>query len=125
MKRNQPSAWSARLAEVAQKLQSGLADLEALVAECSKPKTPEAEQPEEYLSLNQLCMRIPYAPQTVRNLMAQGVLRKNEHFSQRRPYAKVVFIWSAMQRWLRERSGQPVTIESSGTSRNGRKRSVP
>jgi len=62
-----------------------------------RPFDPVMEK--EYLSLEELCQRIPYRPQTIRNLMSQGVLREGIHYfkpTQRR----VVFKWEAMRRWI-------------------------
>lgn len=54
--------------------------------------------PEEYLTVDQLSQRIPYAPQTIRNLMSKGVFRLNVHYV--RPRHRVMFRWSAVQAWL-------------------------
>jgi hypothetical protein len=42
------------------------------------PFDPPIEK--EYLSLEELVERIPYRPQTLRNLMCQGVLREGVHY---------------------------------------------
>jgi hypothetical protein len=55
---------------------------------------------EEYLSIWELCARIPYAVQTIRNKISHGELREGVHFVKRR--RKVIFLWTAMQRWLKE-----------------------
>lgn len=53
----------------------------------------------EYLSLDELCQRIPYRPQTIRNLMSQGVLLKGVHYF--KPTSRrIVFKWLAIQRWI-------------------------
>ena len=65
--------------------------------ELMRPFDPVMEK--EYLSLGELCQRIPYRPQTIRNLMTQGVLREGVHYfkpTQRR----VVFKWEAVRRWI-------------------------
>ena len=103
MKPDESTPVAARLASIAARLQSEVADLKSLATECASEGTVNGSPPEEYLSLNQLCARIPYQPQTIRNLIVQGVLKKGEHFLQRQHHGKVVFIWSAMQRWLRQR----------------------
>jgi len=53
----------------------------------------------EYLSLEELVERIPYRPQTIRNLMCQGVLREGVHYF-KPTQRKVVFKWSAIRRWI-------------------------
>jgi hypothetical protein len=53
----------------------------------------------EYLSLDELVQRIPYRPQTIRNLMSQGVLREKIHYF-KPTQRKVVFKWSAIRRWI-------------------------
>jgi hypothetical protein len=57
-------------------------------------------QPEEYLSIRALSQRIPYAEQTIRNLMSGGVFKLGEHYV--KPRGRVVFKWSAMRAWLEE-----------------------
>ena len=98
-----PTSKSTCSVSDAARLQSGVEDLQALATECASEETVSGSPPEDYLSLNQLCARIPYQPQTIRNLIAQGVVKKGEHFLQRQRHGKVVFVWSAMQRWLRQR----------------------
>lgn len=53
----------------------------------------------EYLSLGELCQRIPYRPQTIRNLMSQGVLRQDVHYF-KPTQRKIVFKWEAVRRWI-------------------------
>jgi uncharacterized protein YheU (UPF0270 family) len=53
----------------------------------------------EYLSIEELVERIPYRPQTIRNLMSQGVLREGTHYF-KPTQRKVVFKWSAIRRWI-------------------------
>ena len=57
-----------------------------------------AATPDEYLSIAQLCERLPYRPQTIRNLMTAGVLRLGEHFV--KPRGRIMFKWSAVRAWL-------------------------
>lgn len=56
------------------------------------------EQPEEYLSIRALSQRIPYAEQTVRNLMSSGVLKRGVHYT--KPRGRIIFKWSAIRAWL-------------------------
>jgi len=53
---------------------------------------------EEYLSIRELSQRIPYAQQTIRNLMSRGVFKLGKHYV--KPRGRVVFKWSAVQAWL-------------------------
>jgi hypothetical protein len=57
-------------------------------------KTP----PEEHLSIADLSKRIPYAQQTIRNLMSRGVFQRGVHYV--KPRGRVIFKWSAVQAWL-------------------------
>jgi hypothetical protein len=57
---------------------------------------------EEYLSFTELARRIPYAPQTLRNLMSRGVLRRDVHFI--KPRGRIIFKWSAVRAWLEGRA---------------------
>lgn len=53
----------------------------------------------EYLSLDELCQQIPYRPQTIRNLMSQGILLKGVHYF--KPTSRrVVFKWAAIKNWV-------------------------
>lgn len=61
-------------------------------------------QAEEYLSIADLSKRIPYAPQTIRNLMGKGVFKRNVHYV--KPRGRVVFVWSAVEAWLQD-PGKP------------------
>jgi hypothetical protein len=114
----------ARLAGLEARLQSVLSDLQALMAECTTKQAVTANPGEEYLSLNKLCARIPYKDQTIRNLIGQGVLRNGEHFVQRKRHGKVVFVWSAMQQWLRERQQRKLAVEPFTPAHHARTRKV-
>jgi hypothetical protein len=87
----------------------------------STAPSPSAEQ---FLSLNDLCARIPYKEQTIRNLMGMGQLRKGVHFEQRRRHGKIVFIWSAMERWLCERQLDRSIVEPFIPTHNARTRKI-
>ncbi len=63
-------------------------------------ENPDRVAQEEYLSVRQLCERIPYKEQTVRNLMTQGVLKRDVHYV--KPRGRVMFKWSAVRAWLEE-----------------------
>lgn len=60
--------------------------------------TPGQVLAEEYLSVTALSARIPYAPQTIRNLMSQGVLQRDVHYL--KPRGRIIFKWSAVQAWI-------------------------
>jgi hypothetical protein len=67
---------------------------------------PNPEPREEYLTVAALAARIGYAPKTVRNLQSAGVLRLGLHWV--KPRGRVLFIWSAVEAWLREGLGPRV-----------------
>jgi hypothetical protein len=52
----------------------------------------------EYLSIRELAGRIPYAEQTIRNLMTRGVFRFGEHYV--KPRSRIMFRWSRIRDWL-------------------------
>jgi hypothetical protein len=64
------------------------------------PDSSSRATSEEYLSISDLATRIPYAPQTIRNLMSRGVFQLGVHYL--KPRGRVIFRWSAVQRWLTE-----------------------
>src|SRR5262245_44268450 len=100
-KRHRSSSVRTGLTDSSGRLQSIVTGVEAIVGQLSDEQPGEATPTKDHLSLNELCTLIPYKPQTVRNLKAQGVLRFGEHYLQRRRHGRVVYVWSAMQRWLR------------------------
>ena len=60
---------------------------------------PSRVQPEEeYLSIADLSKRIPYAAQTIRNLMSLGVFKRDVHYV--KPRGRVIFRWSKVQEWI-------------------------
>ncbi len=90
-----------RLAMIIRELTAVTTDLQSLLA--TTGHSPEAGR-EEYLSIKGLIARMPYEEQTVRNLMSQGELREGYHYLQRMKHGRIVFVWSRMQQWMRERS---------------------
>ena len=64
---------------------------------------------EQYMSIEQLSGRIPYRPQTIRNMISKGVFKRDVHYVKPGGRGRPVFIWSAVERWLRE-SGEPNVI---------------
>jgi len=111
VKRHRSSSVCTRLTDISGRLQSILTEVQEIVRQWSQELPAETTQTKDHLSLNELCALIPYKPQTVRNLKAQGVLRLGEHYLQRRRHGRVVYVWSAMQRWLRERQQEPLEVE--------------
>lgn len=94
---------AARLAEA-----EALDDLVAAVSDVlhraggsSTEPSPLAAEP-CYLSVRQLASRIPYAEQTIRNLMNTGELAEGVHFFKRR--GRVMFSWPAMRAWVERQS---------------------
>jgi hypothetical protein len=73
---------------------------------------------EEYLSIPVLCTRIPYAKQTIRNKMNAGDFQKGIHFV--KPRGRVMFKWSAVERWLAERDTKTENVEPFYPVHNGR-----
>lgn len=61
----------------------------------------DCDEREGYLSVEQLCERIPYAESTIRNLMGAGDLREGDHYFRRR--GRIMFSWPAMRRWVETR----------------------
>jgi hypothetical protein len=59
----------------------------------------------EYVSIAELAKRIPYAPQTIRNLMTQGVFIRDVHYL--KPRGRVIFKWTAVREWLEGRQLRP------------------
>ena len=106
-----------RLAAVVSRVQSAVSELQTLAYELMTGRPIDPVPQEEYLSLSQLCARIPYKPQTIRNLMVQGELRESEHFLQRQRHGRIVFRWSRMQHWLRDRRAQPTAWRGESNPR--------
>jgi hypothetical protein len=113
-----------RLHAVVSRVQSAVTDLQTVAYELATGQPVDPGPREEYLSLSQMCGRVPYKPQTIRNLIVQGELREGEHFLQRRRHGRIVFIWSRMQAWLTARkqsSNEPQAfIPHHARSRKGR-----
>ena len=52
----------------------------------------------DYLSLKELCERIPYNDQTIRNMMTKGKLLLGTHYY--KPNGRLIFKWSAIVKWI-------------------------
>jgi hypothetical protein len=124
VKRGTSPSVCARLTDISARLQSVVAELQEIIREWTAEQPVGAAPTKDHLSLNELCALIPYKPQTVRNLKSQGVLRRDEHYIQRRRHGRVVYIWSAMQRWLRERQQEPLEVEPFIPAHHARSRKV-
>jgi hypothetical protein len=75
------------------------------VSQNGNAAVPEITEGETcYLSVKQLAGRIPYAEQTIRNLMLAGELVEGRHFFKRR--GRVIFSWPAMRSWVEEREAE-------------------
>ena len=78
--------------------------LETVVVDPERPlrdtasKRVDGAEDVEYLSIRDLAHRIPYAEQTIRNLMTRGVFRLGEHFI--KPRSRIMFRWSKVLDWL-------------------------
>jgi hypothetical protein len=57
---------------------------------------------EEYLTVAELSQRIGYSPQSIRNMMSQGVFQMGVHYV--KPRRRVLFKWSTMVAWLHRES---------------------
>ena len=112
---------AARLAEV-----EALGELvSALAGTTSGASIGSSDSPADtelcYLSVRQLAARIPYAEQTIRNLMSSGELVEGEHFFKRR--GRVIFSWPAMRAWVEQQgvdNEREDTVPLVRNRRNGR-----
>jgi hypothetical protein len=67
--------------------------------EIAEPRPFDPPTKKEYLSLEELVEQIPYRPQTIRNLICQGVLKEGVHYFKPTP-RMLVFKWSAIREWI-------------------------
>jgi hypothetical protein len=124
VKRHRSSSVRTRLTDISGRLQSIVTEVQEIVRQWSDEQPGETTPAKNHLSLNELCGLIPYKPQTVRNLKAQGVLQLGVHYLQRRRHGRVVYVWSAMQLWLRERHQEPRNVEPFIPAHDARTRKV-
>lgn len=126
-----------RFAEALRRLQAArLAEVEALGelvsalagatpgASVGLNDSPAASEP-RYLSVRQLAARIPYAEQTIRNLMHSGELVEGEHYFKRR--GRVIFSWPAMRSWVERQdssANQHPPLPLARNRKNGRPKEV-
>lgn len=77
---------------------------------------PVSPAEREYLSLAELCERIPFRPGTIRNLISAGKLLEGHHFT--KPGGKMlVFRWSRIQEWLDSGGQLPATVRRKSLRR--------
>jgi hypothetical protein len=122
--RHRSSSVRMRLTDISGRLQAIVTEVQEIIRQWSEEQPAETTQTKDHLSLNELCALIPYKPQTVRNLKSQGVLRLGVHYLQRRRHGRVVYVWSAMQLWLRERQQEPRNVEPFIPTHHARTRKV-
>ena len=74
---------------------------------------------EEYLTIEQLALRLSVKPKTIRNKMASGVFKRGEHFYSPRGLGPR-FKWSAVEAWLEDRENEfkATELASAGAYRN-------
>jgi hypothetical protein len=60
--------------------------------------TEDRLEQREYLSLKELCERIPYDDRTIRNMMTKGKLILGTHYF--KPNGRLIFKWSAIVQWI-------------------------
>jgi hypothetical protein len=121
-----------RFAEALRRLQAArLAEAEALGELASALADPTGDAPSPspplldsigdaepcYLSVRQLAARIPYAEQTIRNLMHSGELSEGTHYFKRR--GRVIFSWPAMRAWVEAQSAAAPSIPLVRNNRHG------
>ena len=120
-----------RFADALRRLQAArLAEVEALgelVSAIAGTTTGASGNPSDsladaepcYLSVRQLAAHIPYAEQTIRNLMSSGELVEGQHYFKRR--GRVIFSWPAMRAWVEEQSAaEAEQLPLVRNRRNGR-----
>ena len=78
-------------------LETEVVDPEGPLRDTASKRVDGAEDV-EYLSIRDLAHRIPYAEQTIRNLMTRGVFRLGEHYI--KPRSRIMFRWSKVRDWL-------------------------
>src|SRR5438093_3411740 len=78
-------------------LETAAIDPERLLRDTASKRVDGAEDV-EYLSIRDRARRIPYAEQTIRNLMTGGVFRLGEHYIT--PRSRIMFRWSKVRDWL-------------------------
>ena len=68
---------------------------------------------EEYLTINELGMRLTLKPKTIKNKMANGTFRRGVHYFSPRGL-RPRFKWSAILEWLEEKE-EKTTQEVNGS----------
>ncbi|MBI4489182.1 MAG: helix-turn-helix domain-containing protein [Deltaproteobacteria bacterium] len=57
---------------------------------------------EEYLTIDEVAVRLKLSPKTIKNKMASGIFRRGVHYFSPRGL-RPRFKWSAVQAWLEEK----------------------
>lgn len=70
-----------------------------LIEQAARRLQPPVPPVREFLSITQLCARVPLSEQSIRNLMALGRLEEGREFVRRG--RRVIFDWQAMVEWLK------------------------
>lgn len=78
------------------------------------------ETSEEYLTVNELSLKIKFSRQTIYNMISRKEFVLNEHYLKPRP-KKVLFKWSAVKAWMEKTGESP----SNGTETTRIERSTP
>jgi hypothetical protein len=112
-----------RLTAMSAQLRAMATEIEAVAASLDEPQRV-TQATEDYVTLCVLCDRVGYAPQTIRNLICQGELKRGTHFVQRQRHGKILFIWPAMERWLRDRALDRSVVEPFIPKHHARPRKV-
>jgi hypothetical protein len=63
-----------------------------------RDRRSKVEERKDYLPIKELCERIPYEEQTIRNLMHQGKLVQGTHYF--KPNGRLIFKWVAIVHWI-------------------------
>jgi hypothetical protein len=76
--------------------------MDRVESECMKDDQMSERFREEYLTVAELSQRIGYSPQSIRNMMSQGVFQMGLHYV--KPRRRVLFKWSTIVAWLHRES---------------------
>ncbi|MCK9228830.1 MAG: helix-turn-helix domain-containing protein, partial [Syntrophorhabdaceae bacterium] len=71
---------------------------------------------EQYLTVRELSEKIKYSHQTIYNMIHDGRFVRSEHYI-KPSRKKVLFLWSAVRRWMESIEGSGDAIEISANSR--------
>lgn len=74
-------------------------------------------QDDQFLTVKELSARIKYSQQTIYNMIHQGQFVRGEHYV-KPGRKKVLFLWSAICKWLESREVSGNEIQQTSASRN-------